>query len=294
MTAARDFSPGYGPGGLTTASRRKHSSRLAGLASGRKRRQLALARRGNARPGQTTGSLSYELRQPSRREFDTRYDDLYPRPERPCAATAWERGRQAVWEELMGSWRLLRARGQHCRTTNGQRGQALSLRGTPRCRRSIQLYHRKLEELGFASYLHVRKPDPNRDCLSIEWRFTARLRSSFSPPLRERRTCPTGRGSPPCSQLPNTSIPPATPAGDEPPDKPAARPDTTEKEQGGSSFSPPLTPAERIASEVRFVQLKLQVGLGPARELRERLADLEALARAAHEPAPTRPRGSDG
>ena len=269
----------YAPGGLTRDAARREAARRGGRASGIRRRQLARARRGHAGPGQTTASLSYELQQPSRRTFRLDYERMFPRPERPCAAASWERGREAVWEHLMGSWRLVAARGQHCRTTNGQRGEHLSSRGVPRCRRSVQLYARKLEALGYAGFLHVRKPPGQRDCLSVEWRLTRRLPSSFAPPLRERRSCPTGIASPPCRQRQQPEIPPASRADDVPPDEPADRPGTEE---------------EAIAAQIRFAQLKLKLGWGVPEELRRRIAGLEAQANPAPGCAPAPERGSDG
>lgn len=205
--------------------------------------------------------LTYELRRISRREFDQRYEAAFPRPERPTAALSWERGRETLWEHVLACYALLCARGQHCRTTNGQRGQALSSRGRPRCRRTLQRYSRKLERLGLATVLHVRKPPGQRDCLAIEWHVTRRVRGLHVTP-------PSGTGNPglrPGGCRPQStatdSLPPPTAADETPPAAPAERPASREGE---------------LEAQIQFQQLKLSIGFGEPGLIRRELDRLEA------------------
>lgn len=162
--------------GQALTNRKREQCRRAGRASGRRRRQLARTRRGNARPGQLTASLSYEPRQPTRQEFDRRYEALWPAPESPQGLAQWLRGRDTAWVHLVGLYRLVLARGQHADTTKPRRAVALASRGRSRSLRTVRRLNLKLEELGYVALLHVRTPQGQRDYLRVEWRLHRRIR----------------------------------------------------------------------------------------------------------------------
>jgi hypothetical protein len=274
MSRASDFRGAYSPGGAVFSSPRARARR-AGLRSGVVRRRRALRRRGiEPGAGSRRLALDYELRRVSRDEFDARYAACWPRPEHPAAAAQWERGRETVWQHVLACYALLCARGQHCRTTNGQRGTALTARGRPRCRRTLQRYSRKLEQMGLASVLHVRRPPGRKDCLAIEWHVTRRL-PCLSPPLRERGTLGSAEGVP---RRP-ASLPPPAAAESGPPDKPAER---------------PVTRREELEAQIRFQQLKLDAGWrSPA--IHRTLETLRlALRQVERESSPPERSGADG
>ena len=214
--------------------------------------------------GQEVAQLEYPLRMVGRKEFASLYETRYPRPERGCAAARWEQRQDAVYTHLVTSWRLVRARGQHCRTTNGQRMQALEERSCSRSRRSVQYYNDILRELGIMTVSHLRRPPGVKDCQVIEWRchrsMRAILKSRFAPPLRERRTLPPGVCSPLDRQRPTDLIPLASRAETEPPDKPAERPASEE---------------ERREARIRFLEMKLAYPFGDMSEIKLELARLQ-------------------
>lgn len=182
--------------------RKRAQCRRAGRASGRRRRQLARARRGNARPGQLTAELSYEHRHPSRREFDVRYEQLWPVPETPQGAAQWLRGRETAWAHLVSSYRLVCARGQYCATTKPRRAAALSSRGRPRCPRTVRRLNQKLEAMGYVAFLHRRAPLGKKDYLVCDWRLHRRLR-----PLDVTHPSGTGNYGPSAHVVPRCTPP---------------------------------------------------------------------------------------
>ena len=283
MSAASDFKGDYSPGGLSGKAlarvRREHRracARRAGFASGRRRRQLAQARRGHAGPGQLTAELSYEHRQVSRREYEHDYLQAFPPPDWPAARVSWERCKEATWEFIMGCYRLRCARGQHCRTTHPQRQAAMRRRGLERTVRSSYNYRKRMETLGYAYVMHVRRPS-FKDCLSIEWNLHRRLpTNSFSDPLREQGTSATAESSLP---PPKTSLPPPA-AADEDIESPSAP--VTENS----------SPGDWAAMKTRWRQsLPLSPEFRARRELESRLRPrLDSGARCN---APS-PKGSNG
>lgn len=231
-------------------NRKRARCRRAGIESGRVRRYRGLRRRGLTPGPETRGlELTWELRRIGRREFDRRYEAMWPRPDWPAAAASWERGRSALWQHLMGCYALVCARGQHCGTTNGQRGIALSSRGLPRCRRSVQYYNRRLEALGILGALHVRGPrqrdgSRGKDFLRIEWRVTRRL--LCTPPTGTVNPCLRQGGLPPFQQRTASSAPPSA-ADLGPPGGPAEQ---------------PVSEEEGLAAQIQFQQLMLDLGIG--------------------------------
>lgn len=274
MSSASDFAGDYAPGGLTKRSRACRAGRRGGLASGIKRRQLARGRRGpRCRTRAQALALSYRHRQLTREAFERRYETLWPRPERPTAAVAWEKGRDTLWCHYAATFRLYRTCGQHTRTTNGQRGAALHSQGRPRSRRTIQRLHRKLEALELATFAHYRdqrdRPG-HKDCLVLEIRTPTILH--VTPPLRGRGNRPSGSEVPPAAPERQTEdrpkrplIPPASPADDT-----AATPQSTERGE--------------LEAALRFQQLKLDAGWATAgvtckiRQLRCELRATRGLA----------------
>lgn len=239
---------------------RRAAARRAGRASGVKRRQLARARR---RPGPGQQALRFEHRKLSRREFDDRYEKLWPRPERPTAAVSWAKGRETLWEHQKAVYALVCVRGQHCGTTKGQRAKGLSSRGLARHPRTVRRLNLKLEAMGVAALLHRRKPHPQKDCLAVEWRMTRRLPilRVTPPPGTENPGFARGFSAVHPSRRPRCSTstdlsPPASPANADPPDEPADR---------------PVTEEEQLDAQIRFVQLKLDMNFGDPEAVRRTL-----------------------
>lgn len=174
MSAARDFNGDYSPGGLSGRALRRARARRAGIASGAARRKLSRGKREpRMRSRDHALALAYTHRQLDRKRFDELFEREWPRPVHGPAASAWERGRETLWQHYIGIFRLYRARGQHSRTTNAQRGAALAGRGRPRCRRQVQRLHRRLEQMGVALLGHYKDQGPvpgHRDCLVLEIR----------------------------------------------------------------------------------------------------------------------------
>lgn len=224
MTAARDFKGDYAPAGLTTRSKRRATGRRGGLASGRKRRQLARGRRvPHARSREQALALSYRHRQLTETQFRTLYFRVRP--------TGYEAGYRTALEHYRSLFRCYRHAGQHYKTTNQQRGAALSSCGRPRCRRQIQRLNRLMEQMGLAHVIHFkdqRATPGHKDCLVVE------IRSGSL----KNVTPPTGAGTGTESLVPavpenlksepgdepTSSIPPAAPADEEP-----APPESTER-----------------------------------------------------------------
>ena len=233
MSRAADFSGDYSPGGLTDRGKRRSRARRAGIASGVARKRLARGRRPpRRRTRQEALNLSYPHRQLTRKDFACRYEITFPPPLHPPARASWESGLETVWLEYVLTWRLYRARGQHCGTVNRDRAAALSSRGRPRARRSVQRAHRRLEAMGVACYLHERRGGSmpgNKDRLVVEIRTPG-----------QRDTPPPGAGAKPTARAPagpvnvkNDSLAPAARAV--PPDggdqQPA--PEAPRSEDGG-------------------------------------------------------------
>ena len=270
------FRDGYSPGGgISKKARARLAGRRGGLASGVTRRQLARGRRvPHSRTRGQALALAYRQRQLRRSEVFRLYERHFPRPERPTAASAWERGRQTLYEHYVLTFRLYRAAGQHARTTNGQRGAALSSRGRPRCRRTIQRLNRKLETLGLAVVSHYRdqrdRPG-HKDCLVVEVRFPDLAchpapTGQHQPGLRPE----VGAADPKTNRRDDAltaSVPPASPAmppdgGDQQrPAAPAASEDGWEAAYARfvSATRRPPAPAPRSTSEQELEQLRLRV-----------------------------------
>lgn len=260
----------YSPGAVHPGSRREWRrskiARKAGRASGRARRRLAHARRGNVGRGQQHLQLSYELRQPSRRQFDREYAKCFPPPTTPQGLAQWERGRETVWVHAMNLWRLVCARGQHCDATKPRSRTALQRRGRDRHERHVRRLNIRLEQLGYAALIHRRTPQDQKDYLTLEWRLHRRLRSfdvthppgTTNPPLRGRVGCCSRGRDRPISQ----------PEERPPPDSQTT---VTEEEE-------PVR-ADEVESEIRFTQMKLDAGFGDPEQHRLRLRVLGEVAK---------------
>lgn len=277
-TVVYGFRGDYSPGGAIGktlerqhAARRRRSARKAGLASGRRRRQLAWRRRGQA--GQPGLELNYPLRQPGRSDFERRYEALWPRPETPQGAAQWERGRETVWEHLMACWRLVAARGQHCRTVKPQRAQALAKRDRPRCPRTIRRLNIKVEQLGYAVFSHWRAPAGRKDCLVVEWRLHRDLCSfDVTPPSGTENPALRAGGSPPFQRLTqpeNDSSPPSSAADDLGAHAGAQR---------------QITEREELEARVAFLELKQRMGWGVQPQIRADLRRCRAELQAIRDP----------
>lgn len=275
MSTWREHSD-YSPGGLGPRSRRRALARRAGRASGVKRRQLAWARRGHAgNPGRAL-PLSYELRQPSRAEFDAIYRKHWPEPETAQGAASWRRGRDTVWAHLVASWRLVCATGQHCKTSKPQRAAALANRERPRCPRTIRRANLKLEQMGLAGFSHWRAPKGRKDCLVLEWRLTRRVRSIDVTPA-SLTVNPASLG---VHRRPKDRIPPASPAENDPASAGETPKRLTEEEIDASARAftatdrPPMArpvdsvresrPPERSRVPLSAAEREIRDGLRPA------------------------------
>lgn len=283
------FRADYAPGGSIGARRRsmaRRNGRKGGLRSAARRRQLSSGHRSaiRHRSRQTAMALAYRHRQLGAVEIRRRYEEAFPRPERPSAALSWEKGRETFVLYVRTLWRLYRACGQHCGTTKDQRATAMKNAGLPRCPRTIRRLNQKLEALGLGALLHARKggATPGRkDHLVLEIRT----------PMKSRVTLPPEGGSskpPPSSELaaaaprrqklsePGPALsPPATPADD------LGRPSAPEQ---------PITRQHELEAAIRFTQMKVDAGFatGPARAqlhgLRAELRSLQATRLAASAP----------
>lgn len=214
----REHPPDYGPGGLTTRAKRRNWARKngqrGGLASGRRRRQLARGRRpARRRTRQEAICLTYQHRQLNREQFAAVYRRVRP--------TGNLRGLETAWQHYQGLFTRYRCDGQHYRTTNGQRQLALTARGRARCRRQVQRLNRLMAEMGLAAVSHYRdqRDTPgHRDCLVVEIRT----------PLKNVTPSPKG-GEPEPSLRSGGS---------------GSLPQTVEKDPPGNDLSPPAAPAD--------------------------------------------------
>jgi hypothetical protein len=289
VSRAADFACGYAPGGLSPRARRRENARRAGRLSGRARRKTAWARRGIAPgPGSRRLKLTYDHRQPSRTEFDRDYSREFPEPDSHQGAAMWQKGRQTCWELLMDTWRLRCARGQYCDTTKPRRARQLEARGRGRCEKTVQRHMRRLERLGYVRFVWIRTQVDQLDYLRVEWRLHRRFTSLnvLHPPGTENPGFAGGFSAVP--QKPDPAIndlsPPPAAADVGPPDKPAERPGTER---------------EDLESQIRFVQLKLDMSFGGSAQFERQRAELwrlKAQLRAIDELASDRrhPEGSDG
>lgn len=282
----------YSPGGLTATAKRKRWARIngrkGGIASGRRRRQLAPGCRApRHRTRDAALALVFPHRQPTRREFAAAYETAFPRPERPSAALQWARGRETCWVELVCLWRLYRAAGQSARTTNGQRGLALASQGRPRCRRAIQYTHRRLEALGYVKvhwYRNQRDKPGHKDHLVVEIR--TRTISLCTPPLRGSRNPPFRREVPTACPKESQEISLCTP------------------QRRNCDLSPPATPAdddqlqcterEKLEAQLSFLELKQQMGwTSPQLQADLRRVRMELRLQATEGPEDDRSPGTD-
>lgn len=242
MSEFRDAT--YSPGGLTERARRRNlarrNGRKGGLASGVKRRQLA-KRAPRSRCRGEALALRYPHRQLSRRQFNTRYERAFGRPEWPAAAVQWERGRDTEWLHYTLLWRCYRAGGQHFKTTKPQRSQALLARERGRCPRQVQRLNRRLEQMGLLMTTPLRRGgwrDGRKDVLVVEIRTPPPIACLPAPsgqsepsPRREVLTAAPEKVTENRGAEPSTaSVAPPSAADTAPPDKPAERPGTERAE----------------------------------------------------------------
>jgi hypothetical protein len=204
----RDFED-YSPGGLTPRAQRRARARKAGLASGRKRRQLA---RGRRHPHRRTRQDALRLHYPHRQIRRERFEELYWQV-RPNGNT---RGLETAHRHYVGLFRRYRVSGQHYATTNRERMRALAHAGRPRCRRQVQYLNRLMGQMGLAhvGWKHNQRDTPgHRDHLVVE----------INSPLRAHKNCtpPTGAGTGPLRgpAVPAFPVIPATENADKPNDK---------------------------------------------------------------------------
>jgi hypothetical protein len=158
------------------ARARLQRARKAGLASGRKRRELAHppVRR---RMRQRELALKFPVKLVDRDEFDRR--EFERRLRLGIAPNA--RGEETTWLEYENCIRCFKAQGQGFLTTNGQRAEALAKRGRPRCDETIRRQHKILTELGLLRRFHDRRGGAragNRDRLRVQF-----APSYVTPPL---------------------------------------------------------------------------------------------------------------
>jgi hypothetical protein len=131
---------------------RQQRARAAGLASGRKRRELG-DRAVTRRARQRELALNFRVKLIDRAEFD-RLD--FARRLR-AGIEPNERGTETLWQEYLSCARAYRAQGQGFFTTNGQRAEALRKAGRPRCERTVRRAHAALSEMGLLRRFHDRR-----------------------------------------------------------------------------------------------------------------------------------------
>lgn len=259
MTSAAAFSGSYSPGGLSGKAKRREAARRAGIASGRRRRQLA---RGHRIPRhQSRGralALSYGHRQVTRAEFERRYRQTRP--------NGRANGLETAWQHYSAVFRCYRGCGQHYRTTNAQRAAALGARGRERCRRQVQRLNDLLEAMGLAvvsPYRNQGAAPGHKDYLVVEIRTPPSLNVTPPTPTGQgERTIPTGyvRSLPATNR--NDLIPPPPAADDVGPASPAV----TEEEQA-------------VCAQLEFCELKLRMGFGDPERAQAVRADLQGQLR---------------
>lgn len=274
MSAASDFRGDYAPGGLTTKGKWRAAGRRGGLASGKKRRQLARGRRSpNARRRPQALSLGKRIKQLSAEQFERLYADMCSREALPFD----RRGLNTAYELYRVEMAAYRGQGQLFETTNAQRSRALETRGRRRERRSVQYTRKRLELMGLVSYEHLRRgfvcegrwrPGPRRDSLRVEL-IAPRFGANCTPRTRANCTPLTGSGTPCKGVVPDGTSKTAT--------------DLIPPPYGGrdcEAASPPSTERARLEAAIAFQQLKLDCGWSrPQTELRiHRLrSDLRAI-----------------
>jgi hypothetical protein len=247
---------------------RQQLARKAGLASGRKRRQLANPQRRRMR--QRELALKFPVRIVDREEFERRDFERRLR----AGLNPNERGTETLWQEYQSCVRAFRAQGQGFLTTNGQRAEALCKHGRPRCGRTVQRAHGALREMGLLRRFHDRRGGSrvgNRDRLRIQFA------PSFVTPPSAATTAPR-RGLAVVAHRPDTGGCAARKHGPAPPGL-SAPPD-------GGRHGTPAAPAngngsdkeENFYESAELRQLTLALTEAPAQSIQE-LAELAARAR---------------
>lgn len=213
--------------------RKRRQCRKAGRASGRVRRQLA---RGRRTIDGVELELKWDVRQVTRDEFTRLYEAMCAREGVPCDP----RGENTAYTLYAVEMAAYRAQGQDFETTNGQRSAALSSRGRPRARRTVQRTRARLAAMGLVRYHHLRRSGPARvpgqlDTLRVH--LLPRRRgwcvANDTPPSGAERYAPSGLARSACSRgsdvdhgPPDEVAPPS--AAD---DAGAAAPPATEEEE---------------------------------------------------------------
>jgi len=153
--------------GYTSPKRaRSQRARRAGLASGRKRRQLAEPRKRRVR--QRELALKFPVRLIGRPEFERRDFERRLR----LGINPNERGTETLWQKYLDNARVYRVKGQGFLTTNGQRAEGMRKAGRPRCERTVQRAHAALAEMGLLRTFHDRRGGAragNRDRLRVQF-----------------------------------------------------------------------------------------------------------------------------
>lgn len=238
MTAARQFSGAYSPGGLSGRSRRREIARRAGVASGARRRALSTAGpRERSRDRQQALRLRYRHRQITRAEFERRYFTVRP--------GGYAAGLETAWQHYVALFKRYRFDGQHFQTTNAQRSAALAGVGRARGRRQVQRLNRLMGAMGLATVLHFHDQGAtpgHKDRLIVEI-ATAPVQKCH-PPYGSRSPAPplapANRQTAPAT---STDLsPPAPPADIEGPAPPA------------------VTEIERLEAHYRFLEAKIELG----------------------------------
>lgn len=291
------YSSDYAPGGRTRTAQFRYLGQRGGLKSGKRRRQLAKGRRQpHRRTRQQALSLAYRHRQLTRGQFARIYDQARPlRSDRPQAIASHERGCETAYRYYLSLFTRYRVDGNHYRTTNGQRGAALSRAGRPRCRRQLQRLARLMDEMGLAAVSHFkdkRNTPGHRDCLVVEIRSAKPL--GCHPPAKAGAPTPLEGlvGAPPAAEQSNRR--PCN-GGRASPSRVPPPPAADEVNVNGGAPPAPASEMEEAERHVRFLEAKVAAGWSSP-TLRLRLAEARHRLRAIRAPGspPPEPRGSDG
>ena len=263
---------------------RSQRARKAGLASGRRRRDLAGPHKRRVR--QRELALKFPIRLVDRAEFDRL--DFARRLQHGIEPN--ERGTETLWRQYQADVRTYKVKGQGFLTTNGQRAEALRKGGLTRCERTVQRSHAILAEMGLLRRFHDRRGGAragNRDRLRVQFAPSYVTPPSAAPttpsPLAcvgASRTPSRADSSSECAADGRRDRRPATPARIGPPfggsDRPPAAPAGKRQQPGGGSaeagdaiaflrYQLELPPSKRCGSpdgrvlESRLRQLELEL-----------------------------------
>lgn len=151
MSELGGFSPGYHPAGASEAYKRRAQRRRAGLASVAARRRLSRAapRKRYRNRELALAAAIPPPRQLPRADFDRLYLQTFPASD--------TRGLNTAWTLYAALWARCRACGPDFELTNEQLSRALSSRGRPRARRTVQLTRKRLEAMGLWHFAWIQR-----------------------------------------------------------------------------------------------------------------------------------------